>query len=215
MLFRSIQSLCPSPKRHLQQLITTYGLKTGLDIGCGGGSPLTSLRNTGFVSTGIDISTECIESSRQNNTHDEYICGDFRTFQFEQKYDVVVLSHVLEHFSRDEGMDVIRRIETMTNRLIYIETPHGFLEQTDFDGNPFQRHLSGWFPHDFQSRGYTVFGSGPKGLTGPMGKSLFLPDFVVQLISRWFQWYFFRRSDKAKSISAIRYIDESGNVRQL
>lgn len=212
---RWIQSLCPAPKRHLQYLITTYGLKSGIDIGCGGGSPLTSLRNTGFVSTGIDISPECIKNSRQQNTHDEYICGDFRTFQFEKQYDVVVISHVLEHFTRDEGMDVIRRIESMAKRLIYIETPHSFLEQTDFDGNLFQRHLSGWFPHDFQNRGYTVFGSGPRGLTGPMGKSLFFSDTIIKLIGRCFQWYFFRRPDKAKTISAIRYIDESGNVRQL
>lgn len=210
-----IQWICPAPKRYLQAMITRLGLKSGLDIGCGGGSLLTAVRSDTFESTGIDISAASINRSKANNVHDHYLVGDFRTAAFPRTYDVVVLSHAIEHFTRDDGLEVIRRIEQLAKRLIYIETPYGFLEQTDYDGNPFQRHLSGWFPHDFEGRGYTVFGSGLRGLTGPMGKPIFLPSSMVQTINRSLQWYLFRRPERAATIAAIRYIDEQGNIFQL
>jgi hypothetical protein len=147
--------------------------------------------------------------------HDEYVLADFRKFAVDRKFDVVVLSHVIEHFERDEGLEVLRKVESMASRVVYVETPNGFLEQTDFDGNIFQRHLSGWFAHDFQARGYTVFGAGPKWLRGPMGQSRFLPESVARAISRLSQWYFFRRPQSASTISAIKFIDQLGNVRSL
>ncbi len=210
-----VQLLCPAPKRHLQRLIAKYGLASGLDIGCGGGSPLTSMRNDRFHSTGIDIDEKCIQICKSRNTHDELIIGDFRSFEFDRQFDVVVLSHVIEHFSRDEGMRVITRIEALAKRLIYIETPNGFLEQTDWDGNIFQRHLSGWFPHDFEGRGYTVFGAGPQWFARPMGQSSFLPAPIERAITRTLQWYYFRRPNKAAAIAAIKYFDELGNLRKV
>jgi SAM-dependent methyltransferase len=210
-----IQLICPAPKRFLQDLIKKLNLKNGLDIGCGGGSLLTAVRSEAFESTGIDISEASINRSKIHNVHDKYIVGDFRSKGFSKKYDVVVLSHVIEHFSRDEGLEIIRRVENLANRLVYIETPHGFLEQTDYDGNPFQRHLSGWFPHDFEGRGYSVFGSGVKGITGPMGKASFLPTSIVRFINRSMQWHQFRRPKTSSTISAIRYMDEFGNIHRL
>lgn len=210
-----VQAICPSPKRNLQRLILRLGLKTGLDIGCGSGSLLTAVRSATFRSTGIDASPECIERCRSADIHDEYICADFRTMPLDRTFDVVVLSHVIEHFTRDEGMDVLRCVEALAKHLVYVETPFGFLEQTDYDGNPFQRHLSGWFPADFRARGYTVFGSGPRGLTRPMGKPRFLPGPMVRTIGRCAQWFYFRRPERASTIAAIRYTDEYGNIRSL
>jgi ubiquinone/menaquinone biosynthesis C-methylase UbiE len=210
-----VQALCPAPKRYLQQLISRYALETGLDIGCGRGSPLTSLRSGRFKSTGIDVDAGAIAAARANDSHDEYIQGDFRTHSFPGRFDVVVLSHLIEHFERDDGVEVMRRIERLAKRLIYVETPNGFLEQTDFDGNPFQRHLSGWFPHDFASRGYNCFGEGMRGLTGPQGRPAFFSASVTRAINRMTQWYYFRHPESASTIAAIKVIDERGSVRQL
>jgi hypothetical protein len=163
----------------------------------------------------MDISAPALEAARRMNIHDEYILADFMTFDTGRRFDVVVLSHVIEHFERDVALEVLRKVESMANNVIYIETANGFLEQLDFDGNVFQRHLSGWFPHDFQARGYTVFGAGPKWLRGPMGKSKMLPEFAARTVSRLTQWYFFRRPQAASTISAIKYVDGRGNVRSL
>jgi ubiquinone/menaquinone biosynthesis C-methylase UbiE len=208
-----VQALCPAPKRHLQRLVLIHGLKTGLDIGCGQGSPLTSLRGPRFKSTGIDIDARSIQQARAKDLHDEYVVGDFMTMKLEHAYDVVVLSHVLEHFDRDTGWRVLQNLEQISRHLVYVETPNGFLEQTDYDGNPFMRHLSGWFAHDFQSRGYTVYGSGPKWLCVPMGRKTLMPSALRQLLSRMLQWYYFRRPKKAGTISGIRFVDRDGNLR--
>jgi SAM-dependent methyltransferase len=210
-----VQALSPSPKRFAQELIVRHGLKSGLDIGAGDSSLLTGPRSLGFHSTGIDVSEAAVENARKRNLHDRCICGNFMEERFPEPFDVVVISHVLEHFTRDDGLRVLQRIESLAKRLIYVETPHGFLEQPDVGGNLFQRHLSGWFPHDFEGRGYTVFGAGPRWLRGPMGKSRFLPEPLAQLVGRATQWRYFRAPRRAATIAAIKYIDESGNVRQL
>jgi SAM-dependent methyltransferase len=209
-----IQALCPAPKRYLQQLVLQLGLTNGLDIGCGGGSLLSSLRGSNFTSTGIDVSQASIDESRSKNVHDEYLLGDFRTMRFEKKYDVVVMSHVIEHFNRDEGADVLKRIEELALRLIYIETPYGYFEQQEYDNNYFQRHLSGWFPHDFEGRAYTVFGAGNGLMRSTTGRRLFQSK-IGNLINKCTQRYFFRHPNHSATISAIKHIDELGNVHRV
>ena len=196
-------------------MIFKLGLKTGLDIGCGEGSPLTSVRGTGFKSTGIEIDAKSIELARSKGLHDNYIFGDFMSVDLQRTFDVVVLSHVIEHFDRDLGWRVLQRLEQLNAHLIYVETPNGFFEQADYDGNPYQRHLSGWFPHDLQARGYTVFGSYPKWLAVPMGQRQVLPQFLRRALGRLLQWYYFRRPTKAATIAGIRYRDRAGNLRAV
>ncbi|HVN31492.1 MAG TPA: class I SAM-dependent methyltransferase [Thermoanaerobaculaceae bacterium] len=209
-----VQLVCPAPKRYLQELIRTNDLRTGLDIGCGEGSPLAALRARGFRSTGIDIYSENIASARARSTHDEYLLGDFRTAAFPGRFDVVVLSHVIEHFTRDEGEEVLRQAESLATRLVYVETPNGFLEQLRTDRNPFERHLSGWFPHDFEARGYTVFGSGPRFLRSALLSGGPVSGPLSGVIGRALQRWYFRRPVHAAIIAAIRLVDEGGNVRR-
>ena len=113
-----IECVCPSPRRYVQRLVRLHGLKDGLDIGCGESSLLTPLRSQGFRSAGIDGSPEMLASARERNLHDDYILADFRTHKFDRPFDVVVLSHVIEHFTRDEGLEALRRIEGLARHLI-------------------------------------------------------------------------------------------------
>jgi hypothetical protein len=145
-----VQTVCPSPRRLVQRLIVEQGLRSGLDIGCGSSSLLSPLRNKHFQSTALDADHETIEVCRRLNLHDYFICGEFLETDFDGQYDVVVLSHVIEHFSRELGAAVLGKVESIASRLVYVETPNGFLEQAASEGNAFQRHLSGWFPHDFE-----------------------------------------------------------------
>jgi SAM-dependent methyltransferase len=212
---RWVQSVCPSPRRHVQRIILNEGLKTGLDIGCGDFSCLTALRAFGFRSTGVDAWAETIEACRKRNVHDAYLVGNFLEMEFPEEFDVVVLSHVIEHLDRDTGWLALRKLERIAKRLVYVETPRGFLEQPAMRGNPWQRHLSGWFPHDFESRGYNVYGAGPGFLFGPMGRSRCLPSPVARQLSRLLQFYYFRHPSSAHSIAAIRYVDAEGNLRNV
>ena len=210
-----VQMLCPAPKRFLQGLIIEKGLTSGLDVGCGQGSLLSSVRNENFCSVGIDVHHASVERSKANQVHDEYVVGDFLSHDFERQFDVVVLSHVIEHFTRDAGIEMLRKAEHLARRLVYAETPHGFLEQKAHADNVAQRHLSGWFAHDFEARGYTVFGSGHRWLRGSEGRATLLPEGVTRLIERGTQRFRFRRPYGAHANAAIRYIDEAGDVRRL
>lgn len=212
---RWVQAVCPSPNRFVQQLILRENLQTGLDVGCGEYSVLTALRPFGFRSVGIDVWPGQIEKVRRLNAHDEYIVGDVRTLDLGRQFDVVVLNHVIEHVTRDEGVELLRRLEGIARRLLVVSTPNGFLEQVPVDGNPFQRHWSGWFPHDFEARGYTVFGSGLRFLRGPWGRARYLPERGVQTIERLLSWYLFRHPRHAFAISAARYVDRDGGLRQI
>jgi hypothetical protein len=209
---RWVQKICPAPRRYLQALILRHGFRTGLDVGCGEYSPLSSLRTYGFRSVGTDVSPTRLEVSRTRGLHDDYVLGDVRRVLFDEKFDVVVLSHLIEHLSREEGMDLLRRAESLASRVVYVETPNGFREQPDLNGDPAQRHLSGWFPHDFEGRGYSVLGSGIKGLRGIAGAARLFPETVVRFLERSLQWYVFRRPRLAGSLSAILLKDERGNL---
>jgi SAM-dependent methyltransferase len=211
-----IQAICPAPKRYLQQLIIRFGLKSGLDVGCGVGSPLTSLRRTaGFRSCAVDADQAAIDFSRARNFHDDYVHGSFLDVAFPKRFDVVVMSHVIEHFNRDNGMKALRKAEKLANHLVYVETPFGFWEQIDSGGSPWQRHLSGWFPHDFQSRGYSVFGAGLRIFGRLSHSNNSGAREVVRQIDRGTQWIVFRRPHIARTIAAIRYVDAGGNTRAV
>ena len=207
-----VQRISPAPKRHLQTLVSSLGLRTGLDVGCGAGSPLTALRGPGFRSTGIDLSPESVSQAKCLAMHDECLLGDVRTFHFQTGFDVVVLSHVIEHFERDEGLQVLRRAEELAARLVYVETPYGFLEQHELYSSVFQRHLSGWFPADFEGRGYTVFGSGSRRLHRRGQNQRRDEGWVMRTVDRLSQRWYFRRPDHAHVIAAIRLLDSNGNV---
>jgi hypothetical protein len=212
-----IQRVCPTPKRYLAQLVMRFGLKTGLDIGCGESSPLTPLRAHGFRSIGVDASSERIENAKRRDLHDDYYCADIRTFPLGSlpPLDVVVMSHVIEHLNREEALNLLRTVEQSARRLVYVETPRGFVEPGYYDGNVLQRHLSGWFPWDFEGRGYTVFGSGLGWRRGPQAGASILPELLIRWTERLCQRFVFRRPGWGSVIAAIRYQDEDGNIRRI
>src|SRR3990167_3351952 len=81
-----------------------------LEIGCG------RMPHKGFKT--IDI---------EEYAHPDYL-GDFRTMSFTD-VDMIRMHHVLEHFGRDEGIQVLNLLNTWLkpNGLLVIETP-------DFEG---------------------------------------------------------------------------------
>ncbi|MHB8173614.1 MAG: class I SAM-dependent methyltransferase [Nitrospirota bacterium] len=207
-----VQFFCPAPKRHVQDLIKKLRLGTGLDIGCGRGSLLSSLRCADFISTGLDANYQNITESRENDVHDNYIHGDLKSLTINDRFDVVIMSHVIEHFTREEGHEVIRNIERIAKHLIYIETPNGFFEIKADENNHYDRHLSGWFPHDFAGRGYTVYGSGPLWMNKYSSGLGIAGGLLRRAVSRATQRYYFKRPIKAATIAAIRYKDDIGNI---
>jgi 2-polyprenyl-3-methyl-5-hydroxy-6-metoxy-1,4-benzoquinol methylase len=68
-----------------------YSVRTGLDIGCGGGWFTRAFQKAGFAMTGMDISPEMLnfaqETALKEGVRSEYLLGDITKFKSPKKYD--------------------------------------------------------------------------------------------------------------------------------
>jgi SAM-dependent methyltransferase len=78
-----------------------------LDIGCGTGWTTRVYAEHGFAVTGLEPSRVRAEYARENYGI-EVVCDYIENAEFDQKFDVVVLRHIIEHFA-DPGA-VMRKI---------------------------------------------------------------------------------------------------------
>jgi len=84
----------------LRELIGSNGIKTILDIGCGTGELLEFMKASGWEVCGIEPSKEAFESAKEkgiavyNLSLEEFIQ---QKIGGEEKFDVVILTNVLEH----------------------------------------------------------------------------------------------------------------------
>jgi 2-polyprenyl-3-methyl-5-hydroxy-6-metoxy-1,4-benzoquinol methylase len=152
---------------YTRRLVDAHDCKVAVDIGCGSASHLSHFRPK-ILTVGIDAFPDAIARARANGVHDHYIVADILKtdlseilLQIEQfgPVDIVSLYEVIEHFPKSAGFEILERCEQLTRRFVILETPNGFVEQGPEFGNEFQRHLSGWYIHDFAGRGYKVFGT--------------------------------------------------------
>lgn len=166
----------PTVDDRVRSIVDRGECRTAIDIGCGEHSCLTAYR-PGLITAGADSFEPAIEVSRANNAHDHYIRADVIRDDVSlllepfggTPVDLVTLVGVLEHLPKADGYRLLEKCERLTSKYIVVETPNGFLDQGPEFGNEYQRHLSGWFEHDFSGLGYKVFGAtGTKYLRGYM-----------------------------------------------
>lgn len=102
--------------------------KSILDLGCGVGSVSLYLAHSGYDVTGIDISINAINAARKaqknlNIKNVKFILGDVSKKKFNKKFDVVILSEVIEHIKDDSAL--LRNVYKILNKngLMIITTP--------------------------------------------------------------------------------------------
>ena len=161
---------------YLQQIIQRGDCHTALDIGCGSLSKLNRFR-PGIRTVGLDAFPEALAEARAHGQHDDYMLADIQKAGAEallaqlggRPFDLVTLFDIIEHLPKRQGFELLEKCERLTCKYIIVQTPNGFLEQGPEYGNELQRHLSGWFTHDFEGLGYTVHGAGTKIMQGYAG----------------------------------------------
>ncbi len=115
-------------ERQMKIIISRFssGFKgSALDIGCSIAYGLSLLQENGWIVLGLDPSEKCIEISR-----DKYkvrVLQGFFSIELlkkEKKFDVIILSHVVEHLVYPE--EIIKNLaELLTDDgIVYIEVPN-------------------------------------------------------------------------------------------
>lgn len=66
------------------------------------------------------------------------------------KYDVITMIDVLEHFTKDEGRELLKQLLLHTNKALIISTPIIPANQKEYLGNAYEEHKSRWKVTDFK-----------------------------------------------------------------
>lgn len=91
---------------------------TILDIGCGNGSLAYDLAKKAKKITAIDLNEKNIAKAKKNYSSEniEYIIGDAISYEFTERFDVVILSNVLEHIK--QRIEFLRKIKHLAPKIL-------------------------------------------------------------------------------------------------
>ncbi|HOI18643.1 MAG TPA: class I SAM-dependent methyltransferase [Candidatus Woesearchaeota archaeon] len=70
------------------------------------------------------------------------------------KRDVILLIDVIEHFNRQDGLKVLKRLQKMTNQSLLISTPITNYPQGKYLGNPYEEHKHFWSDKELEELGF-------------------------------------------------------------
>ena len=89
-----------------------------LDIGCGNGYNTYKIAEKARSIVGIDINDNNIKLARSDFQRDniKYIIGDATRYSFDGKFDVVILSNVLEHI--ENRIQLLKEIKSLGGKIL-------------------------------------------------------------------------------------------------
>ncbi len=132
------------------------GCDSVLDLGCGPSSPIQFCKVK--YSVGVETYIPYIKESKKSHIHSTYINKEISQLNFKTKsFDAVIMIDVLEHLKKEEGNDLLKKIEKWARKKIIINTPNGFLPAFDTT-NHYQTHISGWNIEEMKKKGYEAYG---------------------------------------------------------
>ena len=182
------------------------GCNTVLDLGCGYDSPIQYCRVP--FSVGVELFDPYLEESKKKGIHNEYIKADVRKIEFRPRsFDAAVALDLLEHLTKDEGAELLCKMESWAKKKVVVFTTNGYLLQGPCDGNYLQEHKSGWRVDELGGLGYKVCGiNGWKRLRGYHGSAKYAPAFLWARISDLTQKITRRWPSQAFQLLAVKEI---------
>lgn len=154
------------------------GCSSVLDIGCGELSPLSHMSVEAPFVVGLDGHFKSLKASYARGIHHAYIMADLRLvgqLLRPESFDAVVALDVIEHLTKQDGLQLLDWLEMIACKRIILVTPSGFRSQQSSPDNPFQSHLSGWTASELTRLGYRV--------RGIRGLRITRRDFAIPTIS--------------------------------
>lgn len=151
-----------SPIRGITWHLLDKSTSSMLDIGPFWGAVGRLLRMRGkkrYFLVGMDVNYSYLTYCKKKGLYDGLVLADGRYMPFRSdSFDVILALEVIEHLTKDEGMEFLKDLDRVNRRQVIISTPIGFTEMYDYHSES-QKHLSGWFPSEFQRIEYKVRGS--------------------------------------------------------
>lgn len=186
---------------------------TVLDLGCGYNSPL---QHCGVpFSVGVELFEPYLKESKKKGIHSQYIKADIRKVEFVPKsFDAAIAIEVLAHLTRQEGNELLKKMERWARKKVMITTPNGYLWQNGYHGNPLQQHKPGWSSVELKELGFKVYGmNGWRRLRGYKEAVKYKPAFLWARISDLTQKITYHYPNLAFQLFAVKQIEESGGKR--
>jgi len=185
---------------------------TLLDVGCGDNSPVQFL-SPDIYKVGVDIFEPSIEASKKKNIHSEYVklnVLEIGEYFEESSFDCAIASDLIEHLEKRDGIELIKQMMKVSRKRIVIFTPNGYLEQGEYNQNPWQVHHSGWTPEEMLDMGFKVYGiNGMKNLRGEYSKIRYKPKIIWRIISDITQLFVKQRPESAFQILCIKELEKT------
>ena len=96
-------------------------IKKVLEIGCGSGGILFPFYEEGIDCLGVDFDENYLQFGREKGL--DLICGDYKRKVCDESVDLLILSHVMEHFTDPikEMTEVIKKVKM--NKYLLVEVP--------------------------------------------------------------------------------------------
>lgn len=93
-----------------------------LDVGSGRGELMNLLAASGYAVSGCDLDEECLRLSNRYGLVTSVDIEDISPESFSQKYDCIIMSHVLEHL--ENPLKTLERLAEFSNGLMVISVPN-------------------------------------------------------------------------------------------
>jgi len=202
------RKLLPSWTKYLKRELSNCN--TVLDLGCGYNSPLQDCNV--LSSVGVELFEPYLEESKRKGIHPQYIKADIRKVEFKPKgFDAAIAVEVLEHLTKQEGYELLTKMERWAGKKVIITTPNGYLWQDGYDNNPLQEHKSGGNTDELKQLGFKVYGmNGWRKLRGYKASMKYKPAFLWARIADLTQTITYHYPKLAFQLFAIKQIDEGG-----
>ncbi|MFA5366483.1 MAG: class I SAM-dependent methyltransferase [Dehalococcoidia bacterium] len=109
---------------------------------------------------GLDIFKPNIDWRNEFGPKGVYEQVDITKYDFNEKYDVVICHHVLEHLTQEEHDKVLENIEKTFTKYAVLGGPVGYHDNTFHvrkSGNSNEEHKIGLNPEVYKKLGYEIF----------------------------------------------------------
>jgi SAM-dependent methyltransferase len=148
-----------------------------LDVGCGRGTMMDFLRlRRRIYKIGVDIFEPYLKEAKLKRRYDDVVVVDAKYLPFrERAFNIIIALHIIEHLRKEDGFKLIKNLESLSKNFILFVTPLGHMHIDIVDNNPYQVHLSAWYPNEFRALGYNVKGLWLKIIWGDKGIAKKLP----------------------------------------